>query len=305
MKKYALGLILFSVLFVVYDKAFIIIANLSANAEIDKRLEYLLNGEINKDVIIVGSSTGSRDIIAGQIEDKTGLSVYNLCYPGSNVEFHEFILKTLLKFSEPPKLLMLVVDDENELLYDETTAFRNDRMYPLVKYRFIRNELVSRGDKDWFFSKFLILHQLNKANFDIRQKKFTPLDTIMACGSMPITWQREGRDWNYISEQRHYQQEKELPEKVTAFNQIIETCRSHNIDILVIFPPIYKKHSNSFEERIRHLVGPGADFYVYDTANPIYHQKDYYYDETHLLRNAAVVFTNEIIICLDSLKRNI
>ena len=91
MIKFAKKLLLFVVLFLVYDKLFIIMTHFSAEAEIDKRLEYLVNGQISKDVVIIGSSRGSRDIIAGQIKDETGLSSYNLCYPGSNVEFHDFI----------------------------------------------------------------------------------------------------------------------------------------------------------------------------------------------------------------------
>lgn len=305
MKKFTLSLILFSLLFLAYDKGFLIIADLSAKAEIDKRLEDLINGMINKDVIIVGSSTGSRDIIAGQLEAATDLSVFNLCYPGSNVEFHEFIVRTLAEFNRPPKLLILAVDDEKELLADPTTTFRNDRMYPLVKYKYIRNELVNRGEKDWLFSRFLILHQLNKSNFDLRKKKFTPLDTILNCGSMPISWQREGREWIYENEEKPYQRQNELPEKVLAFKRIIETCELNNIRILVVFPPVFKKHSLSFERRIRQLAGNKTYYYVYDTDNPIYSQMKYYYDETHLLQKGAGVFTDEISVYIDSIKEDI
>lgn len=302
MKKFILGLILFSSLFMAYDKGYLIIADLSAKAEIDKRLEDLLTGRVNKDIIIVGSSTGSRDIIAGQLAESTGLSVFNLCYPGSNVEFHEFIVRTLADFNKPPKLLILVVDDEKELTADATTAFRNDRLYPLVKYKYIRDELVNRGEKDWFFSRFLVLYQLNKSNFDLRKKKFTPLDTILECGSMPISWQREGREWIYEYEEKSYQQEEELPEKVLAFKRIIETCELNKIHILVVFPPVFKKHSFSFERRIRQFAGDGTYYYLYDTDNPIYSQMKYYYDETHLMQNGAVVFTDEISVYLDSIK---
>jgi hypothetical protein len=304
MKKFAISLIIFTFLFLAYDKLFIPVAGLSADAEIDKRLEYLIKGEINKDIVIIGSSTGSRDIIAGQIEDSTGLSVYNLCYPGSNVEFHEFIFRTLITFNKPPRLLLLVVDDDKELLYDETTTFRNDRLYPLVKYYYIRQELINRGEKDKFFSKFLVLHQLNKANFDLRKKRFTPLDTILDCGSMPISGQRKGREWKYDSDEKIYNMENELPPKVTAFKEIIETCYDLNIEILIIFPPLYKIPDMSFVSRIKELSGSGAYFYIYNTDDPVYKDKSYFYDESHLIRKAAVKLTNEIIFCLDSLSKD-
>jgi len=177
MKRFALKLLLFAGLFLAFDKIFILVANSSAEAEVDKRLEYLVKGEINKDIIVIGSSRGARGIIASQIERETGLSAYNLCYPGSNVEFHEFLIRTLIEFNDPPSLILLVVDDNTEFFYDSTITFRKDRLYPLVKYPWIREELIALGDKDRFFSKFLVLHQLNKANFDLRTKTFTPLYT--------------------------------------------------------------------------------------------------------------------------------
>ena len=77
---------LFVMIFFIYDKLFIVVRTLSPVLEVDKRLELLINGGINKDIIILGSSRGARDIIAAQIENETGLSAFNLCYPGSNVE---------------------------------------------------------------------------------------------------------------------------------------------------------------------------------------------------------------------------
>jgi hypothetical protein len=304
MIKFAAKLLLFAGIFLIYDKIFFIVADRSAETEVDKRLEYLIKGKINKDIIITGSSGGSRDILAELIEDATCLSTYNLCYPGSNVEFHEFILRTLVKFNEPPKIVLLTVDDDAELLDNKTITFRKDRLYPLVKYPYIRKELINRGDKDKFFSKFLILHQLNKANFDLKKKVFSPLDTIMRCGSMPISWQRKGITWHYIADERVYTADNEVIEKVRAYKEIIKTCKSNNIRLVIVFPPNYQTHSKSFENRIKELTDGQVYYYIYDTENPIYRNKDYFYDESHLMKNGAIVFTNEIIQFLNDLFEN-
>jgi len=263
-----------------------------------------VNGEINKDIIIVGSSTGSRDIIASQIENATGLSTYNLCYPGSNVVFHEFIMRTLVKFNEPPEIALLVVDDNVELLYDESIIFRKDRLYPLVKYKYIWKELSEREGRDKLFSNFLVLNRLNKYNFDLRKKRFTPIDTIQDCGSMPISWKPEDMDFDYVSGERIYPEDDELPEKVEAFNRIIEACNSNDINLVVVFPPIYQNHSKSFENRIRQLSSEGVYFYLYNTENPIYRDVDNYFDETHLMQDAAIEFTDELISYLKDLIEN-
>ena len=295
MKKFALKLLLFAAVFLLYDKLFIIVERRSADAEIDKRLEYLVNGEINKDVIIAGSSMGSRDIIASQIEDSTGISIFNLCYPGSTVEFHEFVINMLLEYNQHPKEILLIVDEDIELVFNPALIYRKDRLYPLVEYRPIWKELAKREHTGQFFSNFIILQRLTKYNFDLREKRFTPLDTIMACGSMPISWKPEDRELDYLSGQRIYSTEEELPEKVAAFKRIIETCHSEGIRLVLVFPPIYYTHSKSFEERIRQLCPDDVDFFVFDTENPVYMDEDYFNDENHLMRDGAVIFTNEII----------
>ncbi|NMC39560.1 MAG: hypothetical protein GYA43_00080 [Bacteroidales bacterium] len=284
----------FSVLFLAFDKIFILVANRSADAEADKRLELLLNGEINKDLIIAGSSRGSRDIIASRIEEITGLSSYNLCYPGSNVEFHEFVLRTLLEFNKPPEIVLLVVDDDIEFLPNEKAIFRLDRLYPLVKYSYIRQELIDRGEKDRYLSRVFVLHNLNKANFDLREKKFSSLDTIMHCGSMPVSFQRKDKSWDFDPAERDYPLTLEEVSKVKAFKKILTYCSNNDIRLVILFPPNYKNFSKSFERRIRDLAGNKTFFYKYDCDNPVYTNKDFYYDQEHLISEGAFLFTEEL-----------
>ena len=296
MKRLALKLLLFLLVFLAYDKLFILVANRSAETEVDRRLEYLIEGQINKDVVILGSSRGSRDIVARQIEDETGLSAYNLCYPGSSVEFHDFVLQTLLEFNDPPKILILVVDDPGAFMDGgDRILFRRDRLYPLVRYPYIWKEMAQRGYLDNELASVIVLQRLNKYNFDLRQKVVTPIDTILACGSMPITWQDENIDWEYPSREKAYPIEEELPEKVAAFRNMVQTCEDKGIELVIAFPPNYQIPSQTFENRIRQLSGANAHFHHYDRENPIYMDKDYFYDTEHLMREAARIYTNEVI----------
>ncbi len=294
MKRFAVKLLLFTILFLAYDKIYILVANRSAEAEIDKRLEYLVNGDINKDIVVVGSSRGARGIIASQIEKETGLSAFNLCYPGSNVEFHEFIIETLIEFNTNPKLLLLVVDDNTEFIYSRGITFRKDRLYPLVKYPYINEKLIELGSKDKYLSKFLVLHQLNKANFDLLDKKFTPLDTIMPCGSMPISWKKQGPDPYLTMDYEFYPINNEITEYVQAYKNIMKICSLNDIILVIIFPPLSRTHSLSFENRIRELNEANVQIYVYNNLNPVYKDPDYYHEGGHLLRTGAEIFTSEL-----------
>ena len=294
MVKYYFKILLFIIAFLLYDKLFLVIANRSAEVEVDRRLEHVIEGKIDKDIVIIGSSRGARGIIASQIEDETGYTTYNLCYPGSNVVFHEFILRTLLKFNNEPRLVLLVVDDDIEFKYDSTVVFRKDRLYPLIKYPYVWKKLSAIDDQSFFFQRYLILSRLNKYNFDIRQKKFTPLDTIKKCGSMPLSWYANERDRYFRMEEKDYEQENEVIEYITAYQSILETCKINNINLVVVFPPLLRNHSQSFEQRIRELGDEKIDYYIYNFENPVYSYKKYYHGGGHLIFSGAQIFTDEI-----------
>ena len=115
MKKFLIQILLFSFTFFLFEKVFYVSLYVSPKLEIDKRLEYIINGNMNKDLIVLGSSRGARNIIASQIEDSLNISSYNLSYPGSDIEFHKFLLQSLIKYNEKPKIVLLVVDDNAEL----------------------------------------------------------------------------------------------------------------------------------------------------------------------------------------------
>src|SRR5690554_940312 len=294
MKKFLIKILLFCIAFFVFEKAFYVFLYISPKLEKDKRLEFVLNGDLNKDLIILGSSRGARNIIANQIEDSLNITSYNLSYPGSNIEFHDFLLQSLITYNQKPKVVLLAVDDPAELLPSESINFRLDRLYPLAKYDYINNEMIKRGEKT-FLSKFLVLARINKRNIDIREKTFSALDTIRQCGSMPISFQRENREFVFNNNTNNYKVDAELPEKVKAFKNLQNLCMNNNIQLVIIYSPNFKKHNVSFEKRIKELSHPMVTSIAYDTTNQIYKNKDYYYDEAHLKTTGAVIFTNEII----------
>ena len=293
MKKFLQNLLIFGLLFFVLDKIFIFFIAVSPDKEVDKRLELLINGKVNKELVVLGSSRGARNIIASEIEKKTGHSAYNLAYPGSDIEFHEFIVRSLLKFNNAPKVILLSVDYPMALLPDSILNFRLDRMYPLVKYNYINDELIARGEKNIIASNLFALSRMNKTNFDIRQKKFTALDTLYADGSMPISFQKPNEDWS-PSKGSAYNQKKELQVKVACFQKIIALCQEKNIKLIIIQPPLLDDMDDAFKKRLQQLSHFKVPFLEYNTQNPVYKNKEYFYDKTHLNRKGAMIFTDEI-----------
>lgn len=294
MKKFIITIVLFSIAFFLIEKLLYVFLLVSPSLEYDQRLEKVINGEMNKDLIVLGSSRGAHNIIAGQIGDSLNISAYNLSYPGSDIEFHEFILQSVIKFNKTPKIVLLALDDPSELLPSESISFRLDRLYPLAKYDYINDEMINRNEKS-ILSYFLVAARMNKTNFDIRKKHVTDVDTIADCGSMPISFQRKEREYTYENTTEKYDVSEESQRKVESFLKLQKLCTENKIKLYLVFPPNFRKHSNSFEKRMKQLANSDVSFLFYNPMNKVYQDKTYFYDEAHLRKNGAVIFTNELI----------
>jgi hypothetical protein len=302
MKKFLTSLLVFGVLFFAYDKLFIVFKNQSADKEADKRLELVLQGKINKDIIVLGASRGANNIIAGQIEKETGHSAYNISYAASDVEFHEFLLRMLLKHNKAPKIILFPLDDPNELFETHTQGFRYERLYPLVKYDDVNDELVARGEKNSLFSKLFVLHRINKTNLNLKQKQFTPEETVLPCGSMPIPFQKPGCKWVYEYANNTYDVKDEVPAKLKTFQKIVDDCRKNNIQLIFVTTPNFRKSNPLFEKRMSEIAGQDIPVFHFNDKNPIYRDPQYFYNESHLNTKGAVILTHEIA---DYLNQNI
>jgi len=248
---------------------------------------------MNKDIIILGSSRGARAVLADQMNQKTGAATYNLCYPGSDITFHNFLLDALIKHNTPPKKVILVVDDYSELHPDKTIKYRYDRLYPLVKYNYINQELITKN-KNNILSWAFALSRGNSTNLRIIKKKFTANDTVLKYGSMPYTYQRKNKEFNYINTPIEYNTKEESSEKLNAFLSFQETCVKNNIKLILAFPPNLRVHNLTFERRIRSLAHPKTGIFIYNRDDFAYKDKSFYYDGAHLKINGAEIFTNEL-----------
>lgn len=297
MKRFILRVLLFCICFICFDRIFILLRNESPSREIDKRLETVINGKINADILIFGSSRGARDVIAEDIREQTNKTCFNLSYPGSDISFHEFLLAQVLKNknkNKKPRIVILAVDDPAEFMPGVSIKFRFDRLYPLVKYETIRKTLVEKGEKNGILTDLFILHQLNQSNFDIRKKHFTALDTLLPDGSMPISFQKKGYVFNF-DKNSEYSINKELKSKVEYFTHFIEMCKKNGIELIIVFPPNYGSPNLIFEKRIIDLSkGKQVHYVKYDTQETRFLDKNYFYDGGHLIKKGAEIFTSEI-----------
>jgi len=295
MKRFITNSVLFLAIFFILEKPLILLRNHLPDRELDKRLEYVTTGKINADIIVMGSSRGARDILASQLADSLYTTAYNLSFPGTNICFHEYLLASLLENgNKKPKLLVLAVDDPFEMEETPSLQFRFDELYPLVKYKSIRNTLIEQGEKNRILTELFIIYQLSISNLDPRKQKFTYLDSLRSDGSMPISWQSPQFNRSFATENVFYDKNKEKQSMRESFTNLLKMCRSHRITILIACAPNFTKPTIGFKQRMEELAGKSGYVMQYDTTNPVYRDADYYNDVAHLKLNGATIFTNEI-----------
>ena len=293
MKKFLLRIGLFAFVLFIFDKGFYYFLDKAPTLEYDQRLEQVINGKINKDIIVLGSSRGAGNIIASQIEKETSLSSYNLSYTGSNVLFQEFILKSVLKFNKKPKKIILSIDNTHEFIYEKTLNFKFDKLYPLSKYNYINNELIKQKERN-IASHLFCLGRLSKNSFLLEQEPIPTKNPFLPCGSMPFVEKLPGYKFEFSNAIEGYDIKKELPEKLKAFKNIQAICKENNIQLIFVFSSFFKEFNTDFEKRFRKLLLPENKILIYNKANPIYKDKAYYFDASHLMKSGAIIFTSEI-----------
>lgn len=300
MKKFLIYIAVGAIVFFCFDKLFYVFLIHSPKVQADKRLELVLDGQMNQEIIVLGSSRGARNILAGKLEEETGQSSYNLSYPGSDVVFHEYILRTLLQFNHPPKTILLTVDAPYELWPSSFLVFRYERLYPLTVNPYVLDELVEKGEKNAFLARWFILHRLSQSSFRIRNIPFTELDSISSNGSMPISYRDESIQFEYYDDSLSYDLDLEVSEKVEAFKKIDSTCLSNGIELILVFPPNFSDYNTAFEKRMDSLSGYHNPIFVYDQTAEQYKQKQYFFDDVHLTLEGAKIFTSELAVFLNS-----
>ena len=296
MKKFLINVLLFLIYIFLADKLFIVIRNYTPKKEIDKRLEYLVNGKINSKILIFGSSRAARDIIANEITKKLNVSAYNLAYPGSNIDFHNFLLnQLLLNGNKKPETIVLVMDEPKEIVANSSIQFRLDRIYPLVKYKVIRDEFIEREHKSNILSGLMVINTLRLSQFDLSEKQFNVLDSLLPCGSMPISVLSNNfyKDYSTIHNEYDLKNESEyLKEKLLSF---VKICLKNDIQLIIAFPPQFKVNNYHFTTRIKNLIGEKVKYLLYDTIRTEYKTKDYFYNAGHLNKKGALIYTEEVI----------
>ncbi|GEM_PF-784934 len=300
MNKFLLKVFIFSVALFVFDKGFLLVRDeLPKHDTLDNRLEKVFNSEINKDIILFGSSIGDTDLLPHMFEDSLGLETFNLSFGAAGVTFQKFVLQSLLKNNKAPKLIIKLVTNDSEFYGNSGVNdmnFRLDRLYPIIKYKGVRDELMIRENVNPILSKNMVLSHFKKQHvIDLIKPNYTFSKYFENYGTQKFNNRHDSLgNWEYIKNPI-YDLSKENQEFLKDFVEFQKLCHDNNIKLIYAVTPTYKELNKEWIKLVEEHIEKGTFLYIYDVNEPAYKNRFNFADPLHMNPKGASVFTNEII----------
>lgn len=256
-------------------------------------VDYILRGDNNNDIVVLGSSVALNGIKTKIVEDSIGVTAYNAGANGQTFPYYLTLLKALIANHAPNKVILGV---NPNVLADDGIGARYNFLVPYYGLGIsdIDERLVSRRTFDKLFLKSNA-YKLNTIWFRILLYHFVEAGIKGENGFIgkpvpPSYPQKDTEIIPMLSDER----KQELIE-------FIRLCKDNDIDLIIIFTPQYHHWANSDNTSnvvyMTTKIASQYDVRVYNDLQiePFASDSTLFYDDEHLNINGAAVYTNVII----------
>jgi hypothetical protein len=263
----------------------------------------IIDGKINSDILIYGSSRAWKHIDATMISNKVGVSTYNLGIDGHNFWLQYLRHSMLLENNTKPKLIILSLDVFTLQKVDD--LYNSDQFLPYMLWNEkIKNATISyNGFKSVDYLIPLIRYFGRGNAVQTAFKTSSKVERIKG-------YQGQDQQWNDDFEKakkamKNYEKELDYT-SIVLFEKFLRDCKSKNIKLLFVYSPEYidgqkfvKNRDKIMSLYAKFSKNYNIPFYNYSN-DAISYQKKYFYNASHLNKTGAELFTKKII---DSLQK--
>ncbi len=263
----------------------------------------IVEGKINSDILICGSSRSLVGIDPLTISQATGFKAFNLSLNGSRLGIQLPVLKTYLKYNKKPKILIQELGFESLRL--------DEKIFAPYKYLpYIYDDELYQGlkkiDPNFWMHKYIPLTNLIYFNADFQKVFFKDFFASLSDGNDYLkegynphnnSWTIDAKSFIKLNLDDYFS----LTDKGNEYlKEVIEICLELNIKIILVTTPVYAKFNQSDynkEKMIKTFTAiaykNNIPYYNYLDI-PISEEKKYFYNFTHLADNGAKEFSKII-----------
>jgi hypothetical protein len=265
------------------------------------KLRYSIDS-VNQDLIFLGSSKASDQFIPSVITNRTGMSAYNLGFPGQGLKFSYVQLFEIIKRYNPKIVLLDVAPN---IILDPESQEKFKLLLPYFKRDTLMYNAITNGkviEKLKFLSS---IYPYNSSILDLirgsyfRKYKdtlngFEPLDGVLDTTDIIF---KVNRQFNVSN----------IPySKIIYLKEIIKICTKNNIRIIIVISPIYKPNEN-FDEmisKIRNIAlcqSKQTIFWDMSKDSVFLSERELFHDNIHLNYKGARLYSSIIATRLNEL----
>lgn len=268
----------------------------------------IMDGKVNSDVLIYGSSRAWVNIDPTLLSDSLHTSVYNLGIDGHNFLLQNLRHTLLLKHNRKPRLIIYSLDIFT--LQGPGDLYNPDQFLP---YMLWNDDIKNATLKYTGYS--LIDYELPLIRYS---GKFDAVKTAIKMLIFPSQnqperingYQGQETSWNSDFDNAKLKmnnfEAKFNKTTLTLFESYLQGCRSDSIDLIFVYSPEYIEGQRFVRNRDEMLaiythLSKKYTIPFYDFSNNlISFDKKYFYNTLHLNKTGAEIFTKELI---DTLKK--
>lgn len=268
----------------------------------------IIEGKVNSDVLVYGSSRAWVHIDPAMISDSLGISSYNLGIDGHNFWLQYLRHRMLLKNNKKPKLIILSID--------HATFQNSEDLYNLeqfLPYMLWNNDIEQfttsyEGFNFFDYNVPLIRYYGNYISIKLAIRYYTgylsnPIHRIKGYEGQDAVWNGDFEKAKLTMKQYKIKFDYQT---IVLFEQFIKECQQNNIKLIFVLTPEYIEGQKFIENRQEFLAlcQKYNQFYqipFYDFSNDsISYQKKYFYNATHMNKLGSQLFTKKLIDTLKS-----
>ena len=262
----------------------------------------LYSGNINADLLIMGSSRAWRHIDPSILEDSLGISSYNLGMDGQHLPMQLWRYEKFLKKNKKPKTIIYSLDFF--MLTHTDNLFNKDQFLPYLLFDFEAEQ-----------------HLKNYIGFDYFDYRI-PL--VRYCGAYKAIFHasrislfpnanKKGRVKGFYAENKKWNQDFEKAKAtmrsyyatidtsiLNQFDNYLLKCRQNNIKVVLVYSPEYFEGQKFVINRpeiiktFENLAKKYNNVFLNYSSDTLSFQKALFYNTTHLNKRGAELFSTKL-----------
>lgn len=259
------------------------------------KTEYCIEKATN-DVFIIGSSTGSHHYNTRQIEDSTGLSVYNFAQDGCFFLFQNTLINLLLDRYSPKTIIWEIGESclSNDL--DKPSEYQSiNDIYPWYNHPYVKRIV---NDKDNFqrFRMLIKSYIYNSKLIDYLYLSFVNRNDNSQKGYIPIepsSFAKTDKGMDY------YNNLNIVPENVELLNNTLKRCNEKGVQVIITSSPRYYgnfiKQTCYYQALMELLKQNDIDYLDFFNVEPFCNDSTLFKDNDHMNKIGTNIYMEMFI----------